>query len=473
MSLLSESNRIYCIGLRGVGMTGLAQILKSQGKEVWGSDTAEQFFTAKVLTRAGIECTDNFSAQHLEGRIDLVIRSTAYNQEHVEVKAALSRGLPVMTYPEALGELTSQFKSVAVAGSHGKTTTTAMLAYVLKVAGLSPQALVGSAVPQFEGNALIGSGELFVFEADEYQNKLRYFSPQGVVLTSIDWDHPDFFPTKDDYAQAFVDFIKKIPVDGWLVACADSAEVKQVVGQAGLKPEQISTYGLTAGYWRMVRMWLDEGRWHFSLQEGDEFRGEFWLKLIGSHNVANALAVIAAARRLGVDLEVIRQALASFEGTARRFEVKGKLTNGLTLVDDYGHHPAEITATLKAARAFYPYKYIRCVFQPHTFSRTQALLPNFGVAFGEADEVIVLDTYASARESASSQTGATAQELTEEIKQHHPQVQFKSTIDEVAGYLTETANRNQLIITMGAGDVWQVGEKLIAKFGLVSGGSDR
>ncbi|MBI5465855.1 MAG: UDP-N-acetylmuramate--L-alanine ligase [Candidatus Kerfeldbacteria bacterium] len=473
MSLLSESNRIYCIGLKGVGMTGLAQLLKAQGKEVWGSDTAEPFFTSGVLARAGIECWDKFEAKHLSGQIDLVIRSTAYNEEQVEVKAALSKVLKVITYAEALGELTSQFKSVAVAGSHGKTTTTAMLAYVLKAASLAPQALVGSRVPQFEGNALTGSGELFVFEADEYQNKLQYFLPQGIILTSIDWDHPDFFPTKEDYAQAFVQFLKKLPADGWAVVCADSPGVKQAVGQAGLRPEQISTYGLTSGYWRMVRMWLDEGWWHFSLQEGEEFRGEFWLKLVGSHNVANALAVIAAARRLGVDLEIIRQALASFEGTARRFEVKGKLTNSLTIVDDYGHHPSEIMATLKAARAFYPYKDIRCVFQPHTFSRTQALLKNFGTAFGEADEIIVLETYASARETAGGRDGdASAQGLAEEIKQHHSKVEFKSTIDEAAEYLATTANRNQLIITMGAGDVWQVGEKLIAKFGLTSGGGD-
>jgi len=447
-------------------MTALAQLLKSRGVQVWGSDTEEQFFTDKVLAAAGIECEIGFSAKHLDRPIDLVIRSSAYSDDQVEVKAAKEKKIPVLSYAEALGELAGEYKSVAVCGSHGKTTISAMLAHVLKQANLSPSAIVGSAVPQFGGNALVGSGELLVFEADEYQNKLQYFSPQSVILTSIDWDHPDFFPSADDYFATFVTFLKKIPTDGFVVACYDSDNVKEAVDKAGLSPEQILTYGLTDGRLQMVRMWLDEGRWHFSATDGEEYLGEFWLKLVGSHNVANALAVIACARRLGVDLEAIRTGLASFEGTARRFENKGKLTNGITVVDDYAHHPGEIKATLKAARAFYPYKNIRCVFQPHTFSRTQALLADFGKSFAETDEVIVLDTYTSAREKTGEVTSA---QLVEEIKKNHTNVIYKPTISEAVNYLMETTNRNNLVLTMGAGDVWQVGDKLIEKFGLLSG----
>lgn len=447
-------------------MTALAQLLKSRGVQVWGSDTEEQFFTDKVLAAAGIECEIGFSAKHLDRPIDLVIRSSAYSDDQVEVKAAKEKKIPVLSYAEALGELTAEYQSVAVCGSHGKTTISAMLAHVLKQANLSPSAIVGSAVPQFGGNALVGSGELLVFEADEYQNKLQYFSPQSVILTSIDWDHPDFFPSADDYFATFVTFLKKIPTDGFVVACYDSDNVKEAVDKAGLSPEQILTYGLTDGRLQMVRMWLDEGRWHFSATDGEEYLGEFWLKLVGSHNVANALAVIACARRLGVDLEAIRTGLASFEGTARRFENKGKLTNGITVVDDYAHHPGEIKATLKAARAFYPYKNIRCVFQPHTFSRTQALLADFGKSFAETDEVIVLDTYTSAREKTGEVTSA---QLVEEIKKNHTNVIYKPTISEAVNYLMETTNRNNLVLTMGAGDVWQVGDKLIEKFGLLSG----
>lgn len=461
---LSSARRVYCIGIKGVGMTGLAQLLRAQGKEVWGSDTAEHFFTEAVLRQAGIEFMEGFDAKHLERPIDMVVRSTAYGEQHVEVAAAGAKKLPVFTYPEVLGELTRQAKSIAVIGSHGKTTTSALLAHVLKAAGLSPAALVGSRVPQFEGNALTGSGELFVFEADEYQNKFQYFAPFGVVLTNVAWDHPDFFPTPESYRAAFVEFLKKVPADGFVVACYDDAEVKRVVAEAGLKSEQLVTYGLTDGNFRMVRMWLDEARWHFSARQGEEYLGEFWLRLVGSHNVANALAVLAVTARLGIDIEIVRTSLASFEGTARRFEVKGKLTNGVTVVDDYGHHPGEIAATLHAARAFYPYKRVRCVFQPHTFSRTQALLKEFGTCFTDADEVIVVDTYASAREA---QGAVTSKELVEEIARNRGDVVYKSTLAEAAEYLASSASRSDLVLTMGAGDVWQVGDALINQFGTV------
>lgn len=465
MSVLSQARRVYFIGLKGVGMTALAQICRARGMEVWGSDTKEHFFTEEPLKKSGIECLEGFSAKNLERAIDLIICSTAYTEENnEEVKAARVKNLPIMTYPEALGELTGEYKSIAVAGSHGKTTTTAMLAHVLQVAGLSPSALVGSLVPQFDGNALVGSGDSFIFEADEYQNKFQFFSPQKIIVTSIEWDHPDFFHTPEDYFSAFVSFIKKIPTEGFVVGCYDDLEVKRAVAEANLKPEQVVTYGLQNGNWQMVRMWLDEGRWHFSAREGEEYRGEFWLKLIGSHNVANALAVIACASKLGVDLELIRQGLASFEGTARRFEIKGKLQNGMTVVDDYAHHPSEIAATLKAARSFYPYKNIRCIFQPHTFSRTEALLQDFAQSFAEADEVVLIDTYASAREQGGK---VTSQDLVRELTIRNIKVVYKPTIAEAAEYLAQTAGRSDLVITMGAGDVWQVGDILIKKFGTV------
>jgi UDP-N-acetylmuramate--alanine ligase len=447
-------------------MTGLAQLLKAQGKEVSGSDTDEQFFTTDVLKHAGLECYSGFDAKHLDQSIDIVVRSTAYDEHHVEVAAALQKGLPVLTYPEALGQLTQGYRSIAVCGSHGKTTTTALLAHILEVAKLHPSALIGSQVLGWQGNALTGSGELFVFEADEYQNKFQYFSPQVIVLTSIDWDHPDFFATPDDYYAAFVSFLKRLPTDGVVVACYDDPKVKRAVGEAGLRPEQIVSYGLQEGNWCMVRMWLDEGRWHFSARQGEEFKGDFWLKLIGSHNVANALAAVAAATRLGVDLELTRQALASFEGTSRRLEQKGKLTNGVTVVDDYAHHPTEIAATLKALRAFYPYKHLRCVFQPHTFSRTEALLGDFAKSFSEADEVVLLKTYASARDAGS---GLDSEALLEEVKKFKPHASYVSSVAQAAQYLATTAGRSDLVVTMGAGDVWQVGEALVKQFGTVSG----
>jgi len=466
MSFIDKANRIYCIGLKGVGMTGLAQLLKAQGKEVWGSDTTEKFFTDEVLHKAGLECWEGFTADHLNRPIDLVIHSSAYNEEQVEVRAALNKKIPVLTYAQALAELVNAKKGLAVIGSHGKTTTTALLAHILQTANLYPSALVGSMVRTWQGNALSGSGDWFVFEADEYQNKFQQYSPQGIILTSIDWDHPDFFPTPQDYQDAFVQFLKKLPAAGFIVACYDDPKVKQAIAQAGLKPEQLTTYGLTSGYWRMQRMWLEDGRWHFSVNEGQEYLGTFYFRLVGGHNVLNALAAMAAAKRLGVELETIRQALISFDGTVRRFEDKGKLTNGVSLVDDYAHHPGEIIATLKAARAFYPYKNIRVVFHPHTFSRTKALLSDFGRAFAGADEVIALDIYGSAREQTG---GVSTADLVAELHKNNIKVTYQPTIEQAAEYLISTVKRNDLVITMGAGDVWRVGEELIKKFGLMNG----
>lgn len=466
MSLFDNIKKIYLVGIKGVGMTGLAQILKAQSKNIEGSDTAEEFFTDQVLTKAGISCHQGFAANHINKSIDLIIKSTAYGADNEEIKEALQQQIKVIDYPEALGELTKNQTSIAVTGSHGKTTTTAILAYVMQAAGLSPTALVGSEVIQWAGNALLGSGQWFVFEADEYQNKLQYYYPQGVILTSIDWDHPDFYKDKEVYRQAFVDFLKKLPADGWVVACYDDPEVRKAVAEAGLKPEQLVTYGLNNGFVRLVRTWLEEGRWHFAVEAGEEFIDNFHFRLIGGHNVANALAVIACARKLGLDMAIVKHALQNFEGTRRRFENKGRLNNNVVLVDDYAHHPNEVSSTLRGARAFYPYKNIRVIFHPHTFSRTEALLEGFAKCFADADEVIILDIYSSAREKTGHITSA---DLVKNISKHHKNVKHIATIKEVAEYLGETVTRSDLIITMGAGDVWKVNDLLIDKFGLSTG----
>ncbi len=454
------------VGIKGQGMTGLALLLKAHGKNVSGSDVVEKFNTDEVLKKHGIDVAEGYNSANLPRGVDLVIYSTAYNESNPDIAEAKKQGITLMTYPVAVGSLSKDLKSVAVCGSHGKTTVTAMLSFVLKQANLDPSAIIGTPVTQFGGNAVIGMSDLFVFEADEYQNKLQYYFPKTIIVTNIDWDHPDYFKSKEDYKKVFVEFLKKIPADGKVIANYDDAEVMSALAEAGLKPEQIVTYGLTGGQWQLVRMWLDQGRWNFSASHGEEFVGDFWLKLVGSHNVSNALAVLACATALGVDIENVRKALAEFLGTSRRFEEKGKLTNQTTLIDDYAHHPREIMATLKAARDYYPYKVIRVVFHPHTFSRTEALLDEFAKSFNLADEVIVMDIYASARENAGK---INAQMLVDEIKKNNANAKYIATIDEVYKYLSESLTRSDLVITMGAGDVWQVGEKLIAKFGLTTG----
>jgi UDP-N-acetylmuramate--alanine ligase len=489
---LKTAKKIYFIGIKGVGMTAIAQVLKLRGADVVGSDTHEKFFTDEVLTKSGIKFYEGFDAAHLAAeKPDLVIYSTAYTDENVELATARKSGVAILSYPEALGQILKEGFGIAVCGTHGKTTTTAMLGFVLQELGADPTVIVGSAVPQLGGNARAGRGEHVVIEADEYQNKFLYFYPQAIVLTSAEYDHPDFFKTEEDYFDAFRKFVAKIPADGFLVACADDKNVKEI---SASPPGKIISYGLSAGDWQAkinpspsLPLEKGEGGVSFEVLEKGESRGIFKIKLLGNHNVANALAVIAVAKELGFDLGKIREALEKFSGAVRRFEIKGEAA-GVLVIDDYGHHPTEIRVTLEAARQKYPDKKIWCVFHPHTFTRTKALLSDFSKSFGAADKTIVIDIYGSAREVTG---GVSSQDLVELINGVTPCVAFARseatpprrgvsltrsaikkegkdalyipTIKEAADFLVREVKNGDVVITMGAGDVWRVGELLLEK----------
>lgn len=463
---LKDAKKIYMVGIKGVGMTAIAQVLKLRGAEVSGSDTHEKFFTDEVLAKSGIGFYEGFDAAHLAAeKPDLVIYSTAYTDENPELAAARKSGVAILSYPEALGQILKEGFGIAVCGTHGKTTTTAMLGFVLQELGADPTVIVGSAVPQLGGNARAGGGKYVVVEADEYQNKFLYFDPRAVVLTSAEYDHPDFFKTPEEYNDAFRKFVAKIPADGFLVACADDKNVKEISASASCK---IISYGLTRGDWQTkvnpsTALPLEKGEsgggMTFEVLEKGESRGIFKIKLFGNHNVANALAVIATARELGFDLEKIREALQKFFGAVRRFEIKGEAA-GVLVIDDYGHHPTEIRVTLEAARQKYSDRRIWCVFHPHTFTRTKALLKDFSKSFGAADKTIVIDIYGSAREVAG---GVSSGDLVELIKKEGKDALYIPTIPEAAEFLAREVKSGDVVITMGAGDVWRVGEMLLEK----------
>ncbi len=401
-------------------MTALAQVYAGRGIRVSGSDTSQRFYTDDVLRRAGIPFVELFAADNIPTETNLVVCSTAYDADHVEVAEALRRGLRVLTYPEAIAEVFNAGKGIAVCGTHGKSTTTAMLGWVLAEAGLDPTVIVGAEVPQFTrqnfsgehfggfgGNARIGQSDIVVLEADEYQDKLRHLQPHGVILTSIEYDHPDFFRTPKSYVDAFRRFVARIPADGFLVACADDAEVVEVARAARCTA---IPYGLTLppspppdGH----RSGETKNNFSPSRPEGEQ-EGEdsnaITLQIPGRHNVQNALGVLAAADRLGVPRDVALRALASFQGTRRRFEIVGSVqhsmldTRDTVVIDDYGHHPTEIRVTLAAARERYPGRRILCAFHPHTFTRTIALKDQFATAFVSANQTYVMDIFGSARE---------------------------------------------------------------------------
>lgn len=431
-------------------MTAVAQILHEHKIYVEGSDTEEEFFTDEILRGKGILFHKSFSARNVPDKTDLVIYSTAYSDENVEMKEAKRKKLPLISYPEMLGMLFKEKIGIAVCGTHGKTTTTAILAEALKNAGINPSAIVGSRVNQWEGNALSDLGKYFVAEADEYQNKFQYYNPFAIVLTSVDWDHPDFFPNFEEYKKVFKDFVARIPKHGFLVVWGDSANTLEVAKSARC---EVIKYGFGDSNDLIIKKHGDE----FKLKFKGNNLGFFKTKLVGDHNILNSSAAIAACYKLNADIEKVREAVANFEGTARRFELIGE-HNDAILIDDYAHHPEEIKVTLKAAREVYSDKNIITVFHPHTFTRTKALLEEFSQSFDDADRVMVLDIYGSAREE---QGGVSSKDLVDLINKYNPEkAEYIPTIDRVVNELKGKIGKKDVIISMGAGDVWKVTKKL-------------
>lgn len=474
--------KVYFIGIKGVGMTMLAQFMAAKGVEVSGSDTPEVFMTDQILHKMNIRVHQGFAEQNVSKDVNVIVYSTAYNSgNNEEVSAAIRSKVRCLTYAEALAEVFNSHYGVAVIGSHGKTTTTAWLGFLLHEAQKEPNVMVGSRVPQFDGASLVGNSDVLVIEADEYQNKLRYFQPRVVLLNNIDYDHPDYFKTEADYVQAFVDFIKKIPSKGVLVANHDDAHVRKFarVNCRG----RLVTYGLKDGAdFVAYDLRHQEGRQYFKVKmraneetiasdpEQDSLLkkeiselGDFSISLTGQHNIYNALAVIAASLELGVTLLDVRRYLGNFLGTARRMEYMGEY-RGVKIYDDYAHHPAEIRATLSGIRQLYPKQELVVVFHPHTYTRTLSLLDQFAESFALVDELIVLDIYGSAREQHG---GVHSKDLIAKIEALRPQgfapkmINHIATKEECTEYLKQNLKNGQILLLMGAGDVFRIGEELV------------
>ncbi len=472
---IKDFKKVYCIGIKGAGITAVAEILKARGIEISGSDTSEVFYTDAILKRAGIAFFETFEAEHVPNDADVVVFSTAYSVEtNIELKTAGEKKIPLLSYPEMLGLLFAEKMGLAVCGTHGKTTTSAILAQALLVAGADPSAIVGSQVLDWGSSALSGQGQYFVAESDEYQNKLKFYEPWSAILTSVDWDHPDFFPDFESYKKVFKDFVVKIPKAGHLVVWGDSVDTLEVAKAANC---QVATYGF--GEDNEYRV-MEHGAWDAKrgaqnvepkMQDAENkmtqvfevfFRekslGIFRTPLAGKHNVLNCTSVIALCHKLGIDLEKVGLALQEFKGTSRRFEQIGTFKNAI-LIDDYAHHPDEIKATLSGARQRYGDQKIWTVFHPHTFTRTKALLQEFAQSFDDTDRVVVIDIYGSAREQ---QGGVSSAQLVALInKYNHDKAEHIATIEQAVEYLKQHAGEFEVLITMGAGDVWKVAQKLL------------
>lgn len=454
---LNKIKTAYFIGIKGAGMTALAQVFKSMGVVVSGSDVDEEFFTDKVLKKEKIAVNNGFDAGNISKKIDLIIYSTAYNEKNVEFKRASDIGLKMLSYPESLGMIIDSKNAIAVCGTHGKTTVTAMAGLVLADAGLDPSVIIGSYFNEFDGNARVGKSDYLVVEADEYQNKLKYYNPKIVILNNIDFDHPDFYSSIVEYKQAFRDFILKLDKDSIVIANFDDKNVRDVV--SGARARVVSFGKKEADFTVKISDGGADGM--FYVFHGNKKLGEYKLKVLGEYNILNSLSVIVLSNYLNLDNNRTRKTLERFSGTERRLEKKGRY-NGALIVDDYAHHPREVFVTLKALKSRYPKKHIYCIFHPHSYSRTESLLEDFGKSFGEADKVVVLDIYGSAREGAGN---VHSRDLVSEINSNFGDDKslYIPEIDMCVEFLSNVVGKNDIVLTMGAGDVWKVGDKLLNK----------
>ena len=403
-------------------MCGLATLYKEWGHEVSGSDTEEEFFTDRILKELNIPIVSLDPSEICSG-IDEVIFSTAYT-EHSQVARARELGIHVLSYTEALARLSKAKKTIVVTGSHGKTTATAMLGRVLEEAGLDPTVIVGGELIEWGKTARAGKSDLLVAEGDEYQAKMLEFGASAAIITNIDYDHPDFYKTPEDYESAFKQFVTEIPDSGIIVA----HESTRMILESTKK---------TITYY-------------------DEVRG-LRLEVWGKHNLKNASGVLALAKILGVAEGSALKTLSQFRGTKRRTELYTKEDAEIVVIDDYAHHPTEIRATLATLREQYPERKIIAVFQPHTYSRTKALVADFAQCFGDATSVVLVEIYSSAREHDRS---ITIDELAGAVRKHHSNVQVAHSLGEAVDLAHLLVIPESVVVTLGAGDVWQVAREL-------------
>ena len=446
---------IHFIGIGGISMSGLAEILMREGFRVSGSDSHESELTDH-LAAAGAKVMYGQAAANITDDIDLVVYTAAVHTDNPEYAEVVRRGIPMMTRAELLGQIMKNYgEAIAISGTHGKTTTTSMVTEILLAAEKDPTISVGGILHSIGGNIRVGGPELFVTEACEYTNSFLSFFPKISIILNIDADHLDFFKDLDDIRHSFRLFAEKLPADGTLIINGDIPDFEEIT--RGL-PCEIITYGLNApAEYKAENIVFDEfAHPSFDCTRNGQFIGHFTLAVPGIHNVSNALSAIALGIKTGMDTETIQKGLLHFTGTDRRFQYKGKV-GGVTVIDDYAHHPTEIAATLKTA-AKYPHKTTWCVFQPHTYTRTKALLPEFAEALALADKVVLADIYA-ARETDT--LGISSRDLRDLIAEKGVDAYYFSTFDEIEEFLLKNCIHGDVLITMGAGDVYKIGENLL------------
>lgn len=450
---------VHFIGIGGSGLSAIATVLLERGERVSGSDR-QMSPMLEQLRQRGAQIFTEHRSENIAG-VDVVVRSSAVPEENVEVQAARSAGIPVLKRADFLDELLAGREVIAVAGTHGKTTTTAMIAWALLALGADPSFVVGGVMTNLGVNARAGQGQFFVIEADEYDRMFLGIRPNVAVVTNIEHDHPDCYPTPEDFYQAFQMFAGRLESGGFLLACGEDAGAQRLLREAQANGRRTLSYGLGAADWDYAArgmMTNQAGGMTFDVFCGDSLlTSSVSLQVPGEHNVRNALAAISVLHRLGFPASEAGRALGEFRGVGRRFDVAGEY-GGVLLVDDYAHHPTEIRTTLAAARSRYPQRRLWAVWQPHTYSRTRALLDDFAEAFGQADCVLVTEVYA-ARETPPP-GGFSAHAVAEAISARRLDktgvVKFAARLDEASQYLLENLRVGDVVLALSAGDAEQI-----------------
>lgn len=448
--------KVHFVGIGGISMSGLAETLLHYGYNVSGSDSHTSPIIDKLINR-GANISIGHNASNVDGA-DLVVYTAAVKPDNPELIRAKELNIPIADRAEFLGQLMRQYKyGIAVSGTHGKTTTTSLIAIILNNANLDPTVMVGGEVDAIGGNARPGKSSYFVAEACEYVESFLKLYPYIGIILNIDADHLDYYRGIDHIIESFSKFARLVPDDGYVIVSADD---KNSLKACSNTDANIITFGLTNDAdWTADNISYDErGCGQFDAYYKGNFFGSFKLNIPGRHNISNGLCALACSQIFNIDKSVVQKSFLEFYGTHRRFEKKGEF-GGVTVIDDYAHHPTEIMATLSAAKN-YPHKKLWCVFQPHTYSRTIKLLSEFSSAFGDVDKLIVTDIYA-AREKDTGEINSKM--LADKIKGTGVDVRYMSSFDEIVEYLRTNTSSGDMVMTMGAGDVYKIGDMLIKK----------
>jgi len=448
---LKPNQHIHIVGIGGSGMSAIARVLLQKGYHVSGSDRAANEFT-QALAQMGATIYAGHDAANVRDA-DLLLVTSAVPATHVEVAAAYDAAIPVYKRSDLMAEIMAGQSCIAVAGVHGKTTTTSMIAHILLQSGRDPSYIIGGVLCTTGVNAAFGQGPAFVIEADEYDHMFLGLRPQVAVIGNVEWDHPDIFPTPAAMTGAFERFAALVPPDGRLIAGADDNGARELGEARALAGIPVTYCGINhpMANWRAVAIDIQPEATYFAVERDGQRLGKVELRVPGRHNVLNALAALVAADTQGVSFADAAAVLTTFEGAGRRFDVRGDV-NGIAIIDDYAHHPTAIRATLAAARARYPGRDLWAIWQPHTFSRTLALLEDYARAFADADHVLVTEIYAAREQPLAEVSGATVANLIEHVDARHI-ASFNAIVD----LLLREVNAPAVILIMSAGDAPQIG----------------